>query len=53
MAYRANRALKGAQFVVNANKFNYFFGRVVAGNPHNVARSAQNLKDLTTLGIQT
>lgn len=42
-----------AKFTVDPNKFNYFFGRVVSGNPHNVARSAQNLKDLTTLGIKT
>ena len=52
-AYAANKALKGAKFLVNANKFNYFFGRVVSGNAHNIARSAQNLKDLTTLGIQS
>ena len=52
-AYRARQALKGSKFVVNSNKFDYFFGRVVSGSTHNVMRSAQNLKDLTTLGIQT
>lgn len=40
-------------FTVNPNKFDYFFGRVVTGSEHNIARSAQNLKDLTTLGIDT
>ena len=40
-----------ARFAINANKFDYFFGRVVSGSPHNIARSAQNLKDLTYLGI--
>lgn len=39
------------EFIVNANKFNYFFGRVVTGNVHNIQKSAQNLEDLTTLGI--
>jgi RHS repeat-associated protein len=40
-------------FTVNPSKFDYFFGRVVAGNEHNIARSAQNFKDLTTLGIKS
>ncbi len=53
LAYKANKAVKGGRFLVNSNKFNYFFGRVVTGNAHNIARSAQNLKDLTTLGIKT
>lgn len=39
-------------FTVNPSKFDYFFGRVVSGAESNVVRSAQNLKDLTTLGIQ-
>lgn len=39
-------------FSVNPSKFDYFFGRVVSGSEHNIARSAQNLKDLTTLGIK-
>jgi hypothetical protein len=38
---------------VDPNKFDYFFGKVTTGNPHNVQRSAQNLKDLNTLGIKT
>ena len=46
-------ATKGVQFIVNPSKFDYFFGRVVAGNAHNVMRSAQNLKDLKILGIET
>ncbi|MBB5648930.1 hypothetical protein HDE70_005276 [Pedobacter cryoconitis] len=40
-----------AGFSVNSSKFDYFFGKVVAGNPKNIARSAQNLKDLTKMGI--
>ncbi|SUW65724.1 Filamentous hemagglutinin [Buttiauxella agrestis] len=36
---------------VDPNKFDYFFGKVTEGNPHNIERSAQNLKDLNTLGI--
>lgn len=44
-------AAKGAGFSVNPSKFDYFFGRVVSGPEHNIDRSAQNLKDLTTLGI--
>ena len=40
-------------FNLNPSKFEYFFGRVVSGSQHNIARSAQNLKDLTTLGITT
>jgi hypothetical protein len=44
-------AAKGG-FSVNSSKFDYFFGRVVTGSEHNIARSAQNLKDLTTLGIK-
>ncbi len=42
-----------SRFIVRSSKFDYFFGRVVTGPAHNVARSAQNLKDLTTLGIKT
>jgi len=40
-------------FTIDPKKFEYFFGRVVTGSEHNIARSAQNLKDLTTLGIGT
>lgn len=40
-----------SKFLVNPTKFDYFFGRVISGDAHNVARSAQNLKDLTSLGI--
>jgi len=39
-------------FTINSGKFNYFFGKVVSGPAHNVIRSAQNLKDLTALGIK-
>ncbi|WP_255505944.1 hypothetical protein [Mesonia sp. K4-1] len=39
-------------FLVNSSKFDYFFGRVVSGSKHNIARSAQNLRDLATLGIK-
>jgi len=39
-------------FSINPKKFDYFFGKVTTGSPHNVARSSQNLKDLTTLGIK-
>ncbi len=44
---------KVLQFTVNTAKFDYFFGRVTSGSLHNVQRSAQNLKDLTTLGIKS
>ena len=43
---------KAVGYTVNPNKFNYFFGRVVTGSEHNIARSAQNLADLTKLGIK-
>jgi len=46
-----NAFSKSESFTVNAAKFDYFFGRVVSGPEKNVLRSAQNLKDLTTLGI--
>lgn len=39
-------------YIVNQSKFDYFFGRVTTGNVDNIRRSAQNLKDLTTLGIK-
>jgi RHS repeat-associated protein len=48
-----SRAGKVAEFTVAEAKFDYFFGRVIEGSSHNVSRSAQNLKDLTTLGINT
>ena len=38
---------------VNPSKYDYFFGRVISGNINNIKRSAQNLNDLTTLGIKT
>ncbi|PWB18306.1 hypothetical protein DCO46_22495 [Flavobacterium sp. HTF] len=44
---------KASRFTVQSSKFDYFFGRVVTGNEHNIQRSAQNLADLTTLGIKT
>ncbi|WP_374173052.1 RHS repeat-associated core domain-containing protein [Flavobacterium tructae] len=44
---------KASRFTVDSPKFDYFFGRVVTGNEHNIQRSAQNLADLTTLGIKT
>nr|WP_105173578.1 RHS repeat-associated core domain-containing protein [Pseudoalteromonas sp. T1lg122] len=40
-------------FTVATSKFDFFFGRVTTGNAHNIARSAQNLKDLNTLGIKS
>ncbi|EQB8222040.1 DUF6862 domain-containing protein, partial [Klebsiella aerogenes] len=36
---------------IDPKKFDYFFGKVTTGSPHNIERSAQNLKDLNTLGI--
>ena len=36
---------------IDPKKFDYFFGKVTTGNPHNIERSAQNLNDLNTLGI--
>ncbi|MGK3144635.1 hypothetical protein [Pantoea sp. C2G6] len=38
-------------YSIDPKKFDYFFGKVTTGNPHNIERSAQNLKDLNTLGI--
>jgi len=40
-----------AGVVVKDGKWDYFFGRVKS-NPHNEARSLQNLKDLEALGIK-
>lgn len=37
---------------LNPSKFDYFFGRVVSGSEHNIAKLAQNIKDLITLGIK-
>lgn len=48
-----NKGTKVAEFTVAESKFDYFFGRVVEGNVHNVQRSAQNLKELTALGISS
>ena len=39
-------------FSVAQSKYDYFFGRVTIGKQHNINRSAQNLKDLSTLGIK-
>ncbi|CAI9430325.1 hypothetical protein MSHRCOH1_08995 [Candidatus Ornithobacterium hominis] len=39
-------------FSVAQSKYDYFFGRVTTGKQHNINRSAQNLKDLSTLGIK-
>ncbi len=36
--------------IINESKWDYFFGRVKS-NPHNEARSLQNLKDLERLGF--
>ena len=48
-----NKGTKVAEFTVAESKFDYFLGRVVEGNVHSVQRSAQNLRDLTTLGIRS
>lgn len=40
-----------AGFTVNPSKFDYFFGRVTTGHADNIRRSADNLRDLTKLGI--
>jgi RHS repeat-associated protein len=42
-----------AKFSVASSKFRYFFGKVTTGSADNIRRSAQNLKDLTTLGIKS
>lgn len=39
-------------FSVAQSKYDYFFGRVTTGKQHNINRYAQNLKDLSTLGIK-
>ncbi|MBE0368299.1 SpvB/TcaC N-terminal domain-containing protein [Pseudoalteromonas aurantia] len=44
---------RSGNFNIDPNKYNYFFGRVTTGKQSNIVRSAQNLKDLTTLGIET
>jgi len=41
------------QFTVNSSKFDYFFGRVLTGEAHNIARSVQNVSDLSKMGITT
>ena len=41
------------EFKVASGKFDYFFGRVTSGQKDNVIRSAQNLKDLRMLGIES
>lgn len=38
-------------YTVAAAKYDYFFGRVTTGLQKNIERSAQNLKDLTAMGI--
>ena len=48
-----SKGSKIAEFTVEQRKFDYFFGRVVTGQLHSVQRSAQNLKDLTTLGVKS
>jgi len=40
-------------FTVNPGNFDYFFCEIVTGSEHNISWSAQNLKDLNTLGIRT
>jgi hypothetical protein len=40
-------------FIVKNDKFNYFFGKVTSGDAGNIRRSAQNLRDLTTMGVTT
>jgi hypothetical protein len=50
----ANTAAQTAEKVdvtVKESKWDYFFGRVTS-NPHNEARSLQNVKDLEALGIK-
>ncbi|WEA00692.1 hypothetical protein [Mucilaginibacter sp. SJ] len=42
-----------AEFTVAQGKLDYAFGKVFEGDLHNIQRSAQNLKDLTTLGVKT
>lgn len=46
-----SKQLSPQGYNVDPSKFDYFFGKVTTGNPHNVQRSAQNMKDLNTLGI--
>ena len=42
-----------ASITISPKKFDYFFGKVVEGNEHNVRRSASLAKELSTLGIKT
>jgi RHS repeat-associated protein len=39
------------RFIMDINKFDFFFGKVKS-TPHNLDRSLQNLKDLTSLGVK-
>ncbi len=45
------KGLLSGNVIVKDTKWDYFFGRVTS-NPHNQARSLQNLKDLKTLGFE-
>jgi RHS repeat-associated protein len=46
----AGTAAARGTVIVKPGKWDYFFGRVTS-NPHNQARSLQNLRDLNTLGF--
>jgi RHS repeat-associated protein len=49
----AETVIKRGGYTIDSKKFDYFFGRVKSGSEHNISRSAQNLRDLTKLGITT
>jgi len=44
------RGLRGSNAIINAGKYDYLFGRVTS-SPHNIARSIQNLAQMTRLGV--
>jgi len=45
------RGLRGPNAIIDAGKYDYLFGRV-ASNAHNTQRSAQNLAQMTRLGVE-
>ncbi|MFY7672491.1 RHS repeat-associated core domain-containing protein [Tenacibaculum sp. MEBiC06402] len=44
---------KTPNYTIDPAKFKYFFGQVKTGRLHSITRSAQNARDLKTLGITT
>ncbi len=49
---RSSGPIQRPKYYINEKKYDYFFGKVKHGREHNIIRSAQNKKDLKTLGIK-